>query len=238
MKKKGFTIKTRENRQATGVFFGIVGIFSCITGLIVEEPLPFLMGLIPLLLSINMYRYRDVDSYWDFDRHFDDTWIDGMLSDVINNRFPECDVKHYCHRLGLPIADGANIAINMKDEIYLFETDRSDTWELPKSRITNVSKMTETEIQTHLKSSLGATVLGEAVAGIPGAFVGSLFTKRKDIALNKHFVVFDYIDKNNKSVSLVFELINTAGYFQKPSTFVKDFRSNRNKYAPPTNHRL
>ena len=148
----------------------------------------------------------------------------------------------YCeHRLGLPVAEGAKISINMTDASYTFRATNDETWELPKSRITNVSKMTETEIQTHLKSSLGTTILGGAVAGFPDAFVGSLVTTPKNVAVRSYYLVFNYLGQDSEPQMLLFQYNDSAagmmGY-QKPKMFVKDFQQRRDLYAPVTNHLL
>ena len=141
---------------------------------------PFLIGIPFLVIGIKSYKNIDNDEFmlWGTSAHHEQ--LRARYRERLEKESGENGRVFYCeHRLGLPVAEGAKISINMTDASYTFRATNDETWELPKSRITNVSKMTETEIQTHLKSSLGTTILGGAVAGFPGAFVGSLVINAK-----------------------------------------------------------
>lgn len=145
------------------------------------------------------------------------------------------------HRVGLSCADGAKVTIDMRPDRFVFCSDGGESWELEKRRIANVEKMTETQIQTHLKSRPGMAVLGALTLGLPGTIIGAAMTKEKRSKVSERFMAFDYRDSGGNPATLVFQYDDGKQgnpEWQRPSVFVKDFRKNRSLYAPPESHVL
>ena len=135
------------------------------------------------------------------------------------------------HRAGLPIADGANVTIDMLEKRFMIRAGSGDSWDLPKERITNIECLKETEIQTHLKNRPGMALLGGITLGVIGAIAGGAMTKEKKSRVVTQFVVFDYKSKSGEPATLVFQFSSDNVGGQPPKLFAKDFRQNRSNYS-------
>ena len=145
------------------------------------------------------------------------------------------------HRSGLPIADGAPVTLDMLENRFMIRTSNGDSWDLAKSKVTNVQCLKETEIQTHLKNRPGMALLGGVTLGIIGAVAGGAMTKEKKSRVVTQFVVFDYTAQDGSPATLVFQFSDAKSGnadWQKPKLFVKDFQENRGKYAQSSSHTL
>lgn len=158
-------------------------------------------------------------------------------SDSMGNRKPFPAI----HRSGLPIADGSKMTIAMLADKFVFRSDSGESWDLAKAKVTNIEKMTETQIQTHLKSRPGMAVLGTLTLGLPGTIIGAAMSKEKRSKVNEFFIIFDYTDTSGNPATLVFQYKDGKqgnADWQKPSLFLKDFEKNRSAYSSPESHTL
>jgi len=70
---------------------------------------------------------------------------------------------------------------------------------LTRDRITDVSIKTDTEIQTHINSSIGGAVAGGLLLGPLGAIIGGR-SKRTDIKETTHFLIFTYTKDDSLAI--------------------------------------
>jgi|GEM_PF-4847609 hypothetical protein len=108
------------------------------------------------------------------------------------------------HIHGLPIANGASTTICEFDEKFEFKNG-GNTFTIAKDKITDISRITDTEIQQQSVSSVGGAVMGGAIFGVLGAAIGG---RTKNIKTTTHtiFLVFTYRNKNGEVSYLCFEV--------------------------------
>ena len=107
------------------------------------------------------------------------------------------------HATGLPIAEGVNVGIVIYADRVEFTHGANTQITLERSRITDVTINTETEVQTFVNSSIGGAVAGGVLFGPLGAIIGGR-AKRKDITTKSHFLIFTYT-KNDSFEIIAFE---------------------------------
>lgn len=145
------------------------------------------------------------------------------------------------HREGLPIADGADVTIDMPEKRFMIRTPGGECWDLPKERVTGMVDMTEDEARTVMKHSPGLALLGGAVMGVVGAVAGAAVTKEKKSKAQRYYFALDYLSAAGEPSTLVFEYKRAYSGnldWQKPRQFMKDFKKHRERYAPPGYHVL
>lgn len=98
------------------------------------------------------------------------------------------------HQAGLPIAQDAVCRItNMDDEFQI--SGGGNNFVLQKDKISEISVMTDTEIQKQYVSSIGGAVAGGVVFGPLGAIVGGR-AKEKKTKTKTYYLIFTYVSDN------------------------------------------
>lgn len=118
----GWPIRSRRLRKGLSIFV-IVG------GAILT---PFLIGIPFLIIGIKSYKNIDNDEFMLWGTSARHEQLRARYRERIEKQSGENGRVFYCqHRLGLPVADGAKISINMTGASYTFRATNDETWELP-----------------------------------------------------------------------------------------------------------
>ncbi len=137
-----------------------------------------------------------------------------------------CTMKHIN---GLPIAEDATCTITSTDDKFIF-TSGTMNFELEKTKITDMSIKTDTEIQEQYVSSVGGAVGGAVLFGPLGAVIGGR-AKKKTIKRETHnYLIITYQSPDIKYIG--FEVgfnLESAMYY------IDDFK---NKPHSKSNYQL
>lgn len=129
---------------------------------------------------------------------------------VITGTFP--------HTAGLPIPEKTMITIVSDDESISFFTKKA-SYKLLKSRITDISIVTNRDIQQQYVSSVSGAIGGALIFGAVGALIGGR-TKKKEITTIRKYLIFSYM-KNNDMNYIGFDITQ---YPASANKFVRDFK--------------
>lgn len=127
----------------------------------------------------------------------------------IEDRYKELESRGFLEELilvhfeGLPVPGDTEILIQIGKDSVVFSSDGMEAT-LDRGKITDVSKVTETELHERRQSmNLTGAIVGGALFGGVGAIIGSR-PKTKTTEITKQFLVFSYKDENDFK-SIVFE---------------------------------
>ena len=95
------------------------------------------------------------------------------------------------HAVGLPIAEGASCEIDMHPDKFVISSAGA-VFELGKSKITGIERVTRKELTRVSKGSAGLAALGGLAFGAAGAVVGASDGKTKTLKRCERFAVFSY----------------------------------------------
>jgi hypothetical protein len=153
------------------------------------------------------------------------------------SRIEPCKMKH---RVGLPLADGSECAIDASNQVITITASGGDIWELDKAKVTNVERLTEKEVQVNLKHRPGMALLGGVTLGIIGAVAGGAMTKEKRSTVTTQFLCLTYIKDDGNLGTLLFQYDDYQTWHDKwrPKMMVKDFQKHRDSYAAGSRHTL
>lgn len=98
------------------------------------------------------------------------------------------------HQTGLPIAQDVVCRITNQDDEFQISGGGND-FVLRKDKISEISVMTDTEIQKQYVSSIGRAVAGGVVFGPLGAMVGGR-AKEKKTKTKTYYLIFTYVSDN------------------------------------------
>lgn len=128
------------------------------------------------------------------------------------------------HVAGLPVAEGAKCTIDMQADRFVIESSGA-RFELPKSKVTGIEKMTRTQLEKAVKPSAGMAALGGIGFGVVGAVVGASVGTTKTLRKREHFAVFTYESDGLKCLVFAFKPDNNqlGSAKQTLRRFVKDF---------------
>jgi len=122
----------------------------------------------------------------------------------------------FTHVSGLPLADGTMVTISVYGDKVEFDGSGTQIT-LERSRITDVSIKTETEIQTHVVSSVGGAIAGGVMFGALGAIIGGR-AKTKKTAEISVFLIFTYM-KGDSVEYVAFDVTESWSVAKYPKEF-------------------
>ena len=95
------------------------------------------------------------------------------------------------HASGLPVAEGADCAIDMLPDRFVIESCGT-RFELAKAKIASVERVTRTQLTQVSKGSVGWAAMGGLAFGAVGAVVGASVGSTKTLKRYEHFAAFTY----------------------------------------------
>lgn len=128
------------------------------------------------------------------------------------------------HVAGLPVAEGAKCSIDMRPDRFVIESAGA-RFELLKSKVTGIEKMTRTQLEQAVKPNAGMAALGGLGFGVVGAVVGASLGTTKTLKRREHFAVFTYESDGLKCLVFSFRPDDNqlGSAKQTLRKFVKDF---------------
>lgn len=135
--------------------------------------------------------------------------------------------------VGLPHTMGLPIAENMDCQIYSTPTQyeivaSGNQFNIEKSKISDVSLKTDTEIQKQVTSSVGGAVGGAVLFGPLGAMIGGR-AKAKDIRTTTTYLIFTF----SSDGEVKFVAFDATEQPREAKRFVNEFQS-----APPIENQV
>lgn len=125
------------------------------------------------------------------------------------------------HINGLPIAENVLCDVVAFPNKYEFRANGT-VFELERSKITDVSVISDTEIQKQYVSSVGGAIGGAVLFGALGAMIGGR-AKEKTSTTTQHYLIFTYL--NNDEVKYTgFDCTIQIGFGK---TLADEFKKNK-----------
>lgn len=126
-------------------------------------------------------------------------------------------IANFKHMTGLPVSEGAICRLMLCPEKIIIESGGA-TFNLDKTKITDVCVKTDVEIQKQYVSSAGGAVAGAVLFGPLGAIVGGR-TKKKESKTVSTYLIYTYL-KNDSIEYISFEV---TGQQHQTLQFISDF---------------
>lgn len=120
--------------------------------------------------------------------------------------------QEFTHVSGLPIADGMTCRIEFLSNKLIFHSGNAEIV-LDTSKITDMSIMSNTEIQKQYVSSIGGAIGGGLIFGSIGAAIGGR-TKLKDIEYSTNYLVITY-KKDEDLKYICFDVTSNMNHAQQ-----------------------
>jgi len=129
----------------------------------------------------------------------------------------------FAHVSGLSIAENVFCDLRSYADRYEIHANGVEI-DLQRSKVTDVSIKTDTEIQTQYVSSVGGAVGGAVLFGPLGAIVGGR-AKQKKTKTVSHYLIITYWSNENELKYICFEVMN--GRLYSAMKFVDEFVKSR-----------
>lgn len=127
-------------------------------------------------------------------------------------------VERLTHAYGLNLPAQTQITAYLKNDTIDFEANGT-TFTLQKSKLLDVSSLTDVQVQSQYTSSIGGAVAGAVLLGPIGAVIGGR-SKQKNSKTRRQFLIFTYASDDQHRY-LSFDITS------KPLSgikFIKDFK--------------
>ena len=127
------------------------------------------------------------------------------------------------HQAGLPLAQDAPCTIIAENDCFKF-IGGGNSFELNRSKITDISVKTDVEIQKQYVSSAGGAIAGGMVFGPLGAIVGGRVKEKKTREFT-YYLIFTY--RSDAEISYIsFEIWSSMGVIKKIEEWRKELLGN------------
>ena len=133
------------------------------------------------------------------------------------------------HVNGLPIPEDTNCTIYSTPDKYEIESS-GNSFELDKSKVTDVCVKTETEVTSQYVSSVGGAIGGAVLFGPLGAAIGGRAKKKKTKEVHE-YLIFTY-ESNGEIKYIGFQVLPM--HKLKTFYFVDEFNKMENKHISKT----